>query len=209
MTEESDLDDNTVTQHKLPWRSESMFPKYVLSCIYAFYQILFLIFVELNKYIKKLDKKAFGSHKAGGFKSKIRVEANLSTLLPPPNAPKWAISTSCLQMTTHHTTPTSNTSTGQSMTTPTAATTPAAMTTHMALTPQSAVNTPRVVTTPSVASTVSVETTASILPVDAAVPLSSANGHTPTSSRTGSKRRLNMSTSGMSVCSYIMILILY
>lgn len=74
MTEQSDLDDNTVTQHKLPWRSESMFPKYVLSCIYVFYQILFLIFVELNKFIKKLDKKAFGSHKGGGLNLKSELK---------------------------------------------------------------------------------------------------------------------------------------
>ena len=52
---------------------------------------------ELNKLIKKLDKRAKES-KSGGFKSKVRVLSRPSTLLPPPNPPTWSVTKECLQL---------------------------------------------------------------------------------------------------------------
>ena len=50
---------------------------------------------ELNKLIKKLDKRSQES-KSGGFKSKVRVLSRPSTLLPPPNPPTWSVTKECL-----------------------------------------------------------------------------------------------------------------
>ncbi|CAI8019518.1 hypothetical protein GBAR_LOCUS11729 [Geodia barretti] len=63
MTEESDGEEQ-VRQHKLPWRSE-----------------------VLNRLVKKLDARIEKNEKAGGFKSKDKLQSCLSLLEPPPDAP--------------------------------------------------------------------------------------------------------------------------
>lgn len=60
---------------------------------------------ELNKLIKKLDKRILAS-RSGGFKSKVRVLSSPSTLLPPPNPPAWSVTKECLQMSGTTATPT-------------------------------------------------------------------------------------------------------
>ena len=87
MTKESDANEDTVRQHKLPWLSTSR------SC----FSVISSIFTEFNKLVKKLDKRAQESTKAGGFKSKTRLISLPSTLLPPPDAPRWCVTENCLQ----------------------------------------------------------------------------------------------------------------
>ena len=54
-------------------------------------------YVELNKLASKLDGRIKSSAKSGGFKSKQRLLCSPSTLLPPCNASKWAITEEYLQ----------------------------------------------------------------------------------------------------------------
>ena len=61
---------------------------------------------ELNKLIKKLDKRILES-RSGGFKSKIRVLSRPSTMLPPPNPPTWSVTKECLQVSGMTATPSS------------------------------------------------------------------------------------------------------
>ena len=51
----------------------------------------------MNKLASKLDDRIKSSAKSGGFKSKQRLLRSPSTLLPPCNAPKWAITEEHLQ----------------------------------------------------------------------------------------------------------------
>ena len=66
----------------------------------------FCYIIELNKLIKKLDKRILES-RSGGFKSKIRVLSRPSTLLPPPNPPTWSVTKKCLQVSGMTATPSS------------------------------------------------------------------------------------------------------
>ncbi len=51
--------------------------------------LLFLI-IELNKLVKKLDKKQKKMCKTGNFTSKPKLSSTASALSPPRAAPQWA-----------------------------------------------------------------------------------------------------------------------
>ena len=95
---------------------------HVLTCNLIFAAIAYI--TELNKLIKKLDRRAQES-KFGGFQSKVRVLSTPSTLLPPPNPPAWSIIKECLQTSTPTTG--SNIETQSSSTTSTSNYTPVSM----------------------------------------------------------------------------------
>ena len=59
-----------------------------------------MCYIELNKRVSKLDDRIKSSAKSGGFKSKQRSLCSPSTLLPPSNAAKWAVTEECLQSAT-------------------------------------------------------------------------------------------------------------
>ena len=58
-----------------------------------------ICYIELNKLVSKLDSRIKDSARSGGFKSKQRTLCSPSTLLPPANPPKWAITEEYLQDT--------------------------------------------------------------------------------------------------------------
>ena len=76
---------------------------HIFMCLFV---LSFSHITELNKLIKRLDKRVLAS-RSGGFKSKVRVLSSPSTLLPPPNPPAWTVTRECLQMSGSTVTPTS------------------------------------------------------------------------------------------------------
>ena len=151
-------------------------------CVHTHFIKLWCI-LELNKFIKKLDKKASEVHKAGGFKCKPRILSTPSTLLPPPNAPNWAVGNSYWQLPT------------TTVATPMAVSTTTATTTSMAMTPPD-ISMSTVMTTSRVTNT-EITPTQPAGVVGTVVPSSITNADTPVSSRIMSQRQLDMGTLGM------------
>ena len=86
MTEESASEnEDVIHQHKLSWRSQGL---YTYNCNVM--QILF-IDLELNRLVRKLDRRRKKNIKQGGFRSKPRQLSTASELPPPSNYVEWAV----------------------------------------------------------------------------------------------------------------------
>lgn len=85
MTEESEADEEEIRQHTPQWRSEGMY--YCNPCI----KLLNIQLADLNKLIKKIDRRITKFPCRGTIQPKKRVRSFPSESEPPNSFPDWAV----------------------------------------------------------------------------------------------------------------------
>ena len=64
-------------------------------CKYNNYDTLIFFFVELNKLVKKVDRRYSNGSKHGTFQSKPRAQSSPSLVPVPTSFPRWAVKAAC------------------------------------------------------------------------------------------------------------------
>ena len=89
MTEESETEGDEIRQHTLQWRSEG----YMLITLCVCYCSVYI--AELNKLIRRINRRIEKTPVKGSIKPKKRVQATPSSARPPPSYPEWAVQKEC------------------------------------------------------------------------------------------------------------------